>query len=103
MRRAARTDKNQSDIVKAFRKMGCSVQDLSSIGSGCPDILVGISGINILCEIKNDETRGKLNAIQEKWHGEWRGQVLVVKSVDHAIRIVNWIRDSQSNHKGKPL
>lgn len=92
MRRAAKVDNNQKEIVKALRQMGCSVQDLSPVGSGCPDLLVGISGANVLIEVKNEETRGKLTADQNVWHDEWRGQVQIVKSVEHAIRIVNYYR-----------
>lgn len=82
--------------------MGCSVQDLSGVGGGCPDIIVGISGINVLCEIKNEETRGKLNVRQEKWHGEWRGQAQVIKSVDHAIRVVNHYRSIAGDFSKAP-
>lgn len=72
--------------------MGCSVQDLSSQGEGCPDLLVGVSGYNILLEVKNPDGRNKLEISQIQWHDEWRGQVQVVKSAEHAIRIVNHIR-----------
>ena len=89
---AAKTDNNQAEIVKTFKAMGCTVQDLSSVGSGCPDLLVGVSGINLLIEVKNPETRGKLEVNQILWHDDWRGQVQVVKSSEHAIKIVNFVR-----------
>jgi len=31
---------------------GCSVVDLSGIGGGCPDLLVGLNGKSVLVEIK---------------------------------------------------
>ena len=46
--RAAKIDANQNEIVDALRKAGCSVQILSSVGKGCPDILVGRGGRNYL-------------------------------------------------------
>ena len=49
MRRAAKIDENQPEIVDALRAMGCSVTILSAVGNGCPDILVGFRGINLLC------------------------------------------------------
>ena len=41
MRRAARTDANQAEIVAALRGVGASVQPLHAVGQGCPDLLVG--------------------------------------------------------------
>ncbi|HJP47915.1 hypothetical protein [Acinetobacter venetianus] len=46
MRRAAKIDANQTEIVKALRKFGASVQSLASTGKGCPDLLVGFRGMN---------------------------------------------------------
>ena len=33
-----RTDFNQQEIINALRAIGCSVQDLSQVGRGCPDL-----------------------------------------------------------------
>lgn len=41
MRRAARTDANQVEIVSALRAIGCSVSDTSGVGGGFPDLAVG--------------------------------------------------------------
>ena len=69
MRRAAKVDNNQSAIVARFRELYCSVQDLSSVGAGVPDILVGLRDargerVNVLVEIKGE--RGKLTPAQVK-------------------------------------
>ena len=45
MRRAARVDSNHIEIVKAFRKLGCSVLSLASLGKGVPDLLVAVHGV----------------------------------------------------------
>ena len=37
-RRAPRIDANQPEIVKSFRKLGCTVQHLHMVGDGCPDL-----------------------------------------------------------------
>ena len=98
-RRAAKVDYNQAEIVDALRRMGCSVECLHSVGSGVPDLLVGMNGINLLLEVKDGKkppSARKLTMDQVIWHDEWRGQVQIVKSVDHAIRIVNYYR-TQSN------
>ena len=52
MRRAARTDSNHLELVKAFRTLGCSVLSLAAVGKGVPDLLVSIKGITWLVEVK---------------------------------------------------
>ena len=71
------------------------MQDLSRVGQGCPDILVGVSGRNILMEIKDGRkvaSERKLNKRQEEWHAAWRGQRVVVESREQAIEIINELR-----------
>ena len=87
MRRAARVDANHKQIVQGLRSSGCTVQDLSAVGKGCPDILVGRNGINILIEIKTK--KGKLTARQVEWHQSWRGNAIVVTSTEEAIHAIN--------------
>jgi hypothetical protein len=88
MRRAARTDENQEQIVKALRAVGASVQSLAAVGHGVPDLLVGYQGKNILIEIKDGNktpSKRKLTDDQVKWHESWNGgAVAVVDSVDAA-------------------
>ena len=87
MFRAARVDSNQSEVTKALRKIGASVQLLHSVGKGCPDMLVGYKGVNILLEIKRDETK-KLTPDQVIWHHNWRGQVATVATAEEAYNAV---------------
>lgn len=91
MRRAARTDDNQNEIVDALRKIGATVQPLHAVGKGCPDILVGWRGMNTLLEIKDSNKPAsaiRLTQDQIKWHAMWGGQVTVVKSIQEAIEAV---------------
>lgn len=82
-----RVDDNQSQIVRELRRVGMDVQHLHGVGHGCPDILVGYRGRNILLEIKKDE-KAKLTADQEVWHKMWRGQVAVVSNPQAAVKAV---------------
>ena len=89
MRRAARVDENQSDIVKALRKAGYSVAITSGLGEGFPDLLVGARGKNYLLEIKDGSkppSAQKLTADQVEWHRNWRGHVAVIDSVESALK-----------------
>ena len=52
MRRIARVDRNQAEIVQALRSMGATVQHLHTIGKGCPDILVGFGGKTISWKLR---------------------------------------------------
>lgn len=90
-RRAARVDANQKIIVKALRQSGATVEHLHAVGSGCPDILVGYRGSNYLMEIKDGKkppSGRKLTPDQVEWHGAWRGQVAIVKSVTEALSVI---------------
>jgi Holliday junction resolvase len=91
MRRRAKVDANQREIVKALRKLGCSVQSLASLGAGCPDLLVGTHGVNLLLEVKDGSlppSRRKLTIEEELWHKYWRGSVRVIESVDEALAAI---------------
>ena len=92
MRLAAKIDRNQSEIVDAFRKFGCSVLILSQVGKGCPDILVSKNrSSNILVEIKDgSKTPSKrvLTADQQKFHENWRGPVVQVHDLEDVINLV---------------
>ena len=93
MRRAARVDRNQEEIVKALRAVGTTVQSLAAIGNGCPDLLVGYQGKTILMEIKDGKkppSQRMLTPDQERWHYEWNGaKVYVVDSVQSAWDALN--------------
>ena len=86
MRRAARVDANHADIVQAFKQMGATVLDLSRVGGGCPDLLVGYRGANVLVEVKI--AKGKKNKLQEKFFADWKGPCFEVRTVMEAFEII---------------
>ncbi len=89
MRRKGRTDGNQKAIVAAFRQVGATVQILSGVGDGCPDLLIGYRDRNYLIEAKNGDknpsARG-LTAAQRIFHANWAGQVSTAESVEDAVK-----------------
>lgn len=91
MRRAARVDENQSDIVAALRAIGATVKVISQ-GDGIPDLLVGFMGKTILLEVKDGKkppSARKLTPAEQKFFDEWRGGSLaIVNTVDEAIAAV---------------
>jgi Holliday junction resolvase len=86
MRRAAKVDLNQSEIVDALRKVGVSVQSLASIGRGCPDLVAAKGAQCWLIEVKGD--KGKLTPDQQEWIANWRGAVHIVRTADEALKLV---------------
>lgn len=94
MRRAAKVDDNHKEIVSAYRSVGASVLDLSSVGQGCPDLLVGFRGVNYLVEIKDGSkppSRRKLTDDQVKFFDTWLGQRIVIKSITEALEAIGAI------------
>lgn len=95
MRRAAKVDRNQAEIVAALRGIGATVQPLHTVGDGCPDLLVGFRGRNMLIEVKDGlrpPSDRKLTKDQVEWHGGWKGQVATALDVDAAIAIVTGLQ-----------
>lgn len=96
MTRAKRIDANQTEIVQAFRDLNCSVFVTSHVGQGLPDLLVGVSGMTALVEIKDGSkvpSRRKLTALENRFFSEWKGsKPHVIDSVDEVIRLVRYLR-----------
>ncbi len=91
MRRAAKIDSNQKEIVKVMRQMGASVLHLHGVGKGCPDALVGRAGKNLLVEIKDGSlapSKQRLTPDEQRFHDTWAGQVAVITSVKEAVDLV---------------
>jgi hypothetical protein len=92
MRRAARIDANQREIVAALRDiLGCTVMSLAGVGNGCPDLAVGWRGRNYFLEVKppcgplGGISRQTLTDAEQQWHRTWRGQRAIVTTVDQAL------------------
>ena len=92
MRRAAKTDANHQEIVSAFRKLGCSVLLLHTVGGGCPDICVGLNRKSVLVEIKDGNkppSARTLTKDEQKFHEEWKGSLFIVENIGDVIDLVS--------------
>lgn len=99
MRRAAKVDANQADIVAALRMAGATVQPLHAVGKGCPDLLVGYQRVNYLLEVKDGSkvpSAQKLTDDQVEWHELWRGHAAVVNDVKSALTAIGALRGTIS-------
>ena len=86
MRKRGQVDSNQDDIVQALRASGCTVTVLSAVGGGVPDLLVGRDNKNYLFECKLPGA--KLTPHQVVFHREWRGQKVIVYSIEEALNVL---------------
>lgn len=93
-RNKGKRDLNQDVIVRTLQEVGATVLDLADQGNGCPDIVVGWHGENILMEIKNpDNSYGRrgLNKNQTEWAELWRGgKVYVVRTPEEALEVLGF-------------
>lgn len=81
---AGRVDQNQRAIVDTFRRLGWSVTILSQVGKGCPDLVCGRNGVNLLVEVKDG--KGVLTDDETTWWTGWRGQACIVRSIEDVER-----------------
>lgn len=87
MRRAAKVDANQPDIVRELRRYpGLMVEHLHTLGRGRPDIMVGFRGRNYLFEIKTDG--GELTDQEDVWIASWTGHVEIARSAADVLEAI---------------
>jgi hypothetical protein len=97
MRRAARRDDGESEIVSALREAGAVVRVITQ-GDGIPDLLVGYTSpatgnsYTILMEVKDGTkppSKRALTPAEEQFFMEWTGGMLViVNSVGEALDVL---------------
>lgn len=91
MRRAPRTDANQTEVVKALRAAGIAVRVLARMGEGLPDLIAGLRGVNVLLEVKPGDkppSARRLTKAETEFIASWPGPVYVVTSGEEAVRVV---------------
>ena len=88
MRRAARVDANQDQIVSALRAAGAYVWII-----GLPvDLLVGHKGHTFLVEIKTDSKK-RLTALQADFFENWFGSTLArIDCPEAALRMIGVVK-----------
>ena len=87
MRRAARTDGNQSAAVNLLRASGWGVSVTSALGGGFPDLVCARDGFTALVELKNREGKGmRLTLPEQSFANTWPGVYLIADSPLDALR-----------------
>ena len=90
MRRAARRDVNEGDIIKAMRAEGAYVKVIND--EGLFDLLVSYRGETLMIEVKDGAkppSARRLTEAEQKFHDEWPGADLyIVNSVEEALALL---------------
>lgn len=90
MRRAARRDNGEQDIIKAMRACGAFVKSINDEGTF--DLLCWYNGHTLLLEIKDGSrppSARRLTDAEQKFHDEWPGSNLyIINSVQEALDLL---------------
>lgn len=83
MRRAAKVDANQPEIVEALRM----IPGVTVYNTKLPlDLAIGFRGRTYLCEVKTDE--GQLTRAQKQFLRTWTGHAAVVRSLSDVLTVL---------------
>lgn len=89
-------DANHKPITDVFERCGCTVIDLSGVGDGVPDLLIGVLGRTFLVEVKDGSkppSRRRLRKTQKGFALVWGGSpVHVVETVQQAWDLAQLMR-----------
>lgn len=94
MRRAARVDDNQAEVVKALRKIGAVVTPIHMVGKGVADLLVSFRQCWLVLEVKDGAkppSARELTPDEKRWIGEQKAPVFIVNSPVEAVRFLQEI------------
>lgn len=90
MRRAARRDAGEQDIIKAMRACGAYVKVINDEGTF--DLLCYYNGHTLLLEIKDGTkppSARRLTDAEQRFHDEWPGSNLhIINSVQEALDLL---------------
>lgn len=93
MRRAAKVDANQAEIVGVLRAHGFTVYPAHAVGGGFPDLVVGWGKQTFLVEVKDGAkppSKQALTPAQQDFARDWKGNFRVINSIDAALE---WVRE----------
>tara|TARA_R100000426_G_scaffold13940_1_gene13437 strand:+ start:4335 stop:4646 length:312 start_codon:yes stop_codon:yes gene_type:complete len=96
MRKKARVDANQKEIVQELRKRGISVLHTHQLGKGAPDIIVGYMNSNYLIEIKDgnkSKSQQRLTKDELDFSLKWRGSYAVCNSLEQILLLIDYDKE----------
>ena len=98
MRKKARVDANQKEIVQQLRKLGVSVLHTHQLGRGAPDLVLGYRNDNFLVELKDGnktKSQQKLTPDEIKFQEKWGGNYSVCNSIEQILTIIDYVDEGR--------
>jgi len=85
VRRAAKRDQNEPEIVSALEAAGCDVLRATDV-----DLIVGRGGRTFLIEVKKPKraTESRIRPIQRTLRDTWRGHYAIVTTPEQALEAI---------------
>jgi hypothetical protein len=102
MRRAAKIDDNQQELVELIRAMGVSVAITSAAHDGFTDLVLGFGGVTVLTEVKDGRKQPScrnLTPKQKIFHESFKGAITVIENETQAVELVNRIKKLSTSQK----
>lgn len=96
MRRKARVDANQKEIVQELRKLDVSVLHTHQLGKGAPDLILGYRNENYLIELKDGsktKSQQKLTPDEVEFQSKWKGNYAVCNSLEQILTIIDYVEE----------
>ena len=95
MRRAAKVDDNQAEIVKALRKAGVVVTPMHQLGKGVADLLCSYRQVWTVLEVKDGSkppSARRLTPDEVRWIAEQHAPVFIVTSPLEAVNLLQMVK-----------
>ena len=98
MRKKARVDANQKEIVKQLRDLGVSVLHTHQLGRSAPDLILGYRNENFMIELKDGnktKSQQKLTPDEIKFQCEWGGNYAVCNSIEQILTTIDYVDEGR--------
>ncbi len=98
MRKKARVDANQKEVVKQLRDLGVSVLHTHQLGRGAPDLVLGYRNSNYMIELKDGnktKSQQKLTPDEVKFQESWNGNYAVCNSIDKILTLIDYVDEGR--------
>ena len=95
MRRNAKVDTNQAEIVQALRKAGVVVTPMHQLGHGVADLLCSYRQRWMVLEVKDGAkppSARKLTQDEAEWIAEQKAPVYIVTSPMEAVNLMQMVK-----------
>ena len=93
---ACRVDSNHTEVISAFRKLGCSVLPIHTL-KNCGDAIVAKNMRTAIIEIKDGKkppSQRKLTKGESEFAKKWLGLYVVIMDLEDVINLVRALEKS---------